>query len=107
MDHIHFLLGDFRLGLTASVLIGAIPGVWLGARVSSRSDGVLVRRALTVVMLASGAKLLGVPTGGVLVLTVVAIAVGSATWAWLRTRHGEEPFVWQERRRHRAAAATP
>ena len=99
----HVLLGDFRLGLTASVLVGAIPGVWLGARVSSRSDGILVRRALAVVMLASGAKLLGVPTGGVLALSVVAVVAGSAGWAWLRTRHGEAPLVWQQRRRQQAA----
>ena len=55
----HLLFGDFVLGLTGSILVGAIPGVWIGARVSSRSPGSLVRRALAVVMLASGTKLLG------------------------------------------------
>jgi uncharacterized membrane protein YfcA len=102
----HVFLGDFRLGLTTSILIGAVPGVWLGARFSSRSSGVLVRRALAVVMLASGAKLLGASTGWVLVLAVTAIVGGSAGWAWLRTRNGEEPFVFQQRRK-RPAAAVP
>lgn len=100
----HVLLGDFRLGLTTSILIGAIPGVWLGARISSRSSGVLVRRALAVVMLASGAKLLGAPTGWVLALAATAIVLGTAGWAWLRTLHGEAPFVWQQRRRRQAPA---
>ena len=100
----HVFLGDFRLGLTTSILIGAIPGVWLGARVSSRSSGVLVRRALAVVMLASGVKLLGLPTGWVLAVAGTAIVGGSAGWAWLRTRNGEKPFVWQQRRKQRAAA---
>lgn len=95
----HVLLGDFRLGLTASILIGAIPGVWLGARISARSSGVLVRRALAVVMLASGAKLLGVPTNAVMALALVAIVVGTAGWAWVRTLHGEEAFVFQQRRK--------
>jgi uncharacterized protein len=103
----HVFLGDFRLGLTTSILIGAIPGVWLGARVSSRTSGILVRRALAVVMLTSGVKLLGVPTGWVLVVAGAAIVVGGAGWAWLRMQHGEDPFVWQQRRRLQAEAAAP
>jgi hypothetical protein len=97
----HLLFGDFVLGLTGSILVGAIPGVWIGARVSSRSPGSLVRRALAVVMLASGTKLLGASTEMVLGITVTALIVGATVWSWLRVRHGEAPFVWQERRRSR------
>jgi hypothetical protein len=50
-------------------------------------------------MLASGTKLLGASTGLVLVVTVTAVLAGAAVWAWLRVRHGEAPFVWQQRRR--------
>ena len=100
----HLLFGDFALGLTGSILVGAIPGVWLGARVSSRSPGSLVRRALAVVMLASGAKLLGASTIAVLVITVCALVLGGGAWAWLRVRHGEAPLVYQQRRRTRRAA---
>jgi uncharacterized membrane protein YfcA len=95
----HLLFGDFTLGLTGSILVGAIPGVWLGARVSSRSPGSLVRRALAIVMLASGAKLLGASTAVVLVVGLTAVFAGAGTWAWLRVRHGEAPLVWQQRRR--------
>src|SRR5438445_236378 len=42
----HLLYGDFRLILTASLLIGAIPGVYLGARASAHAPARLVRRAL-------------------------------------------------------------
>ena len=101
----HILFGDFALGLTGSILVGAIPGVWIGARVSSRSPGSLVRRALAVIMLASGAKLLGAPTGLVLVITVTAVVAGASVWAWLRVRHGEAPLVWQQRRRVPRSAA--
>lgn len=95
----HILFGDFTLGLTGSILVGAIPGVWVGARVSSRSPGSLVRRALAVIMLASGTKLLGASTGIVLVITGAAVVLGAAAWAWVRVRHGEAPFVVQQRRR--------
>jgi uncharacterized membrane protein YfcA len=95
----HILFGDFTVGLTGSVLVGAIPGVWLGARVSSHSPGGLVRRALAVVLLASGTKLLGASTALVLVVVAAALIGGAATWAWVRVRHGEAPLVWQQRRR--------
>ncbi len=35
----HLLFGDFQLDLTASLLIGALPGVYVGARVSSVAPG--------------------------------------------------------------------
>ena len=54
----HILFGDFRLGLTTSVLLGAIPGVYAGARVSARGTSRLVRPALVVVLTASAVKLL-------------------------------------------------
>lgn len=98
----HLLFGDFSLALTGSILVGAVPGVWLGARVSSRSPGSLVRRALTVIMLASGVKLLGAPTPWVLGITLTAVIGGAVTWAWVRVRHGEAALVWQQRRRARA-----
>ena len=87
----HLLFGDFRLGLTTSLLIGSLPGVYAGARLSSRASGALVRRCLVVVLLASGLKLLGLPTPalGVVVLLAVAVAVGTA----LRARRVPEPVA--------------
>ncbi|MGH3976083.1 MAG: sulfite exporter TauE/SafE family protein, partial [Pseudonocardiaceae bacterium] len=56
----HLLFGDFRLDLTTSLLLGCIPGVWVGAQLSARAPGGLVRRALAFVLLASALKLLNV-----------------------------------------------
>src|SRR5262245_10144292 len=47
----HILFGDFRMSLTASLLVGSIPGVWVGARLSAGAPGGLVRRALAFVLL--------------------------------------------------------
>jgi uncharacterized protein len=84
----HILFGDFRLGLTGSLLIGAIPGAYLGAQMSSRLPGALIRRALAFVLLASALKLLGasnVVTGASLVAVIV---LAPPTWMLLRRRHG-------------------
>jgi uncharacterized protein len=55
----HVLFGDFQLSLTASILIGAIPGVFIGAQLSSRAPDHIIRPALIIVLLASASKLLG------------------------------------------------
>lgn len=84
----HVLFGDFRLDLTTSLLVGSVPGVWLGAQLSSRAPAGLIRRALTVVLLASALKLLGVPTATLgIILGVLAV---TAPWAWatVRARNG-------------------
>jgi uncharacterized membrane protein YfcA len=58
----HLLFGDVSLGLTGSLLVGAIPAVWIGAHISSRAPDRFIRPILPVILVASGMKMLGVPT---------------------------------------------
>ena len=95
----HILFGDFQLGLTATILVGAIPGVYLGARVSSRAPGGLVRRALALVLMASGLKLLGASNEAILAAVVGALILGPLTWRLVRR------YYASRRRALRAAAA--
>ena len=99
----HLLFGDFRLAITASILIGSIPGVYLGAKLSSRAPDAVVRPALVVVLLASGLKLLNVATGelGVIILAVAVLglplwgildAIGWHDDCWVRA--GESKRLW-------------
>ena len=75
----HALFGKVDLPVTLSLLIGSVPGVYLGARVSSRSPDRLIRPVLAVVLIVSGLKMLKVSTpvvGAVAaVLTVVALVM--------------------------------
>jgi uncharacterized membrane protein YfcA len=68
----HVLFGDFKLALTASILVGAIPGVFMGAQLSSRAPDHIIRPALIIVLLASSSKLLGASN------QVAALAVAGA-----------------------------
>jgi uncharacterized membrane protein YfcA len=80
----HLLFGDFRLGVTVSLLIGSLPGVYLGARVSSRAPDHLIRPVLVFVLTQSGLKLLDVPNA-IVGLLIVAAAVAVAVRAlWIR-----------------------
>ncbi|MGI5273482.1 sulfite exporter TauE/SafE family protein [Nonomuraea sp. CA-218870] len=78
----HLLFGDFQLDLTTSLLIGSIPGVYLGARISSRAPGGLIRAMLAIVLLASALKLLNVGNTLTLVALAVATAVIAIGWRW-------------------------
>lgn len=73
----HILFGDFELGLTTSLLVGAIPGVYFGARISSRAPDGIIRPILVVVLLISSVKLLGASDAVVVGLFAVALGVGA------------------------------
>ncbi|MEJ8279326.1 sulfite exporter TauE/SafE family protein [Pseudonocardia spirodelae] len=83
----HLFFGDVHVGLAAALLVGALPGVWLGARVSSAGTGRLVKPVVTAVLLASALALLGVPGPAVLGATAVALVV---TVALLPRRRGTQ-----------------
>ena len=78
----HIFFGDFKLALTASILVGAIPGVFMGAQLSSRAPDHIIRPALIIVLLASSSKLLGasnqVAAGAVALAALVMVAVSLA-----------------------------
>ncbi|RJK97899.1 sulfite exporter TauE/SafE family protein [Vallicoccus soli] len=97
----HMLFGDFQLDVTTSLLVGALPGVYVGARFSSRANGGLVRRALTLVLLASGLKLVGVPNVALGWCLLAVCVAGPLAWAWARRRAG----LPATGRRERAARA--
>jgi uncharacterized protein len=80
----HILFGDFKLGLTASILIGSIPGVLIGASVSSYAPTAFIRGALTVVLLVSGLKLVNVPTLAIGIVLAIALAILLAMWLYVR-----------------------
>ena len=76
----HIIVGDFELGLTASILIGALPAVYVGARLSSKAPDGIIRPMLVFVLLASALKLLGVSTGLLGIILLGVIFIGLAVW---------------------------
>jgi uncharacterized protein len=89
----HLLFGSFSLAVTASLLVGAIPGAWIGAQVSSRAPGGIIRRILAILLLASGLKLLGAPTEVVLASSVAAILFAFVAWRIIRDRVRRRPMT--------------
>jgi len=63
--------------IVVSLLIGQIPGVWVGARMSSRYDGHALRWLLMVVLAATALRLLGVSSliAGIIAIVGVTVVV--------------------------------
>jgi uncharacterized membrane protein YfcA len=89
----HLFFGDFHLDVTASLLIGCLPGVYVGAQLSSRAPGGIIRRALSLVLLASALKLVGASTAVTGAVLAAVMLAGPPLWAWARVRHGFPPLA--------------
>jgi uncharacterized membrane protein YfcA len=92
----HALFGQVKLSLTASLLVGSLPGVYLGALVSSRAPDRIIRPTIVVVLVASALKLLGASNPLVLGVSLLLIAGAVASHV---LRRSEAP--------HAAAPASP
>ncbi|HEY5155366.1 MAG TPA: sulfite exporter TauE/SafE family protein, partial [Acidimicrobiales bacterium] len=72
----HMLFGQVQLDVTTSLVVGSVPGVYLGARLSSRSPDHIIRPILAMVLILSGLKMLHVSTP---VVGAVAVVLSVAT----------------------------
>ncbi len=80
----HLFFGDLHLGLTASLLLGSVPGVYLGARVSSRAPDRIIRPVLVVVLTVSALKLIGA-SNEVALAVLGGVGLGALVmYAWRR-----------------------
>jgi uncharacterized protein len=72
----HLLFGDVSFAVAGSLMVGAVPGVLIGARISSRAPDHIIRPILVIVLIASGAKLLDAPNEWLLTFLGAAVVVG-------------------------------
>jgi uncharacterized membrane protein YfcA len=84
----HLASGNIDYGLAGTILVGSLPGVWIGSHLATRLPERGLRPALGIVLLASGLALLGkagvdVPAG---VLIGAPIALAALTAAAMRRR---------------------
>jgi uncharacterized protein len=80
----HLFFGDLQFGLTLSLVLGSVPGVYLGARVSSRAPDRIIRPVLVVVLTVSALALLGASNTVILAILGGAGLGALVTYAWRR-----------------------
>jgi len=101
----HAFYGELDLGISIPLIIGSVPGAYIGAQLSARLPGGFIRRALAFVLLASGLKLLNVPNVTTGVILIVALVAGPLLWMYIRRRHGFPALASVEMRQAREAKA--
>ena len=74
----HLIFGNLQFGLTSSVLVGAIPGVYVGARISAKGVDRYIRPALIAVLTISALKLIGASNDVLLAATIVSVIIVAA-----------------------------
>lgn len=98
------IFGHVVLSVTGALLVGSIPGAYIGAQLSSRLPGALVRRALAFVLLASALKSLNVNTIATAIILIVVAALAGPIWMLLRRANGFPAWPKHERQAANTAA---
>ncbi|SNU02472.1 hypothetical protein SAMN06298212_1383 [Ruaniaceae bacterium KH17] len=98
----HAIFGDLDLGISLPLILGSVPGAYIGARLSASLPGGIVRRALAFVLLASGMKLLDVPNVTTALILLGFAIGGSLLWMYIRIRHGMPALASVEMRQRHA-----
>jgi hypothetical protein len=82
----HLLFGDFEPAIAGALLIGAVPTVYIGARLSAQAPDRVVRPILILVLLGTGLELLGAPLVVTGVIVTTAAVAGLYTYRVLRAQ---------------------
>jgi hypothetical protein len=89
----HLVSGHVDLALAGNILIGSVPGVWIGAALATRMPEHTLRPALGIVLLAAGLALLNKAGAhypiAVIFLAPAAVALLATALHLLRTRAAE------------------
>ncbi len=96
----HIIVGNLEWGLTASILIGSVPAVYFGARMSVIARDGVIRPALVFVLLASALKLLNVETNTLGVTLGLFVLVAFPIWAAVDAA-GHPEALWDSVRQPR------
>ena len=85
----HIVAGNVDFALAGTILLGSVPGVWVGSHLSVRVPIAALRTTLAIVLLGSGLGLLakaGVGVPGFVLAGVPLIAAVLVGWSTLRDR---------------------
>jgi hypothetical protein len=72
--------GNVDFGLAGTILLGSVPGVWLGSHWSVRVEPAVLRMTLAIVLIGAGLALLikaglGIPVGVIVPFPLAVIAL--------------------------------
>jgi uncharacterized membrane protein YfcA len=87
----HLVSGNVDLALAGNILVGSLPGVWLGVTLSTRLPANGLRPALGIVLLASALGLLSKAGAAIPAAAIVSVPAGLGVLAWALHRLRARP----------------
>jgi len=87
------LFGHVDLSVTAALVVGSVPAVFVGSLLSSRAPDRVLRPLIGVTLYASGLKYVGLSPGALVAVLLGTAAVAGVAWLALRRRHRQRQLT--------------
>ncbi|MGB5951586.1 MAG: sulfite exporter TauE/SafE family protein [Ornithinimicrobium sp.] len=84
----HVIVTGVTWSILIPLIVGGVPGTYLGARIAAWVPQGIIRRGIAIVLSLTGLALLGVPPTWVGLIGGGALILGPLAWAGLRVAHG-------------------
>ncbi len=89
----HVMLTGIDWDVLIPLVIGSIPGIYVGSKVANRVPQMFIRRGIVLLLFITGLGLVGVDPVVSLITGGVAFVLGTIAWAMLRRRYGLPAFA--------------
>ncbi|KHL18873.1 hypothetical protein CLV56_1350 [Mumia flava] len=80
----HVIVSGVDVGVLVPLIVGGMPGTFLGARIANRVPQAVVRRGIVIVLSLTGLTLLGVPPVAIGLIAAGLVILGPVVWALVR-----------------------
>jgi uncharacterized membrane protein YfcA len=90
----HIVAGNVDFGLAANILVGSVPGVWIGSNLTLRVGNGVLRTTLALVLIGAGLALLskaGLGIPGAVIAAFPAAIAAMVIWVLVRDRRRDAP----------------
>ncbi len=96
----HVIVTGVTWSILIPLIIGGVPGTFLGAQLASWVPPGVIRRGIAIVLSLTGLAMVGVPPVTVGLIGAGAVVLGPVLWGAVRRMHGEPAFYGAVLGRH-------
>lgn len=89
----HVLVNGVEWAVLIPLVVGGMPGTYLGAQLAGSVSQGVIRRGIAMVLTLTGLALLGVPPVTVGILGAAFLILGPVAWGLVRRAHGHPAFA--------------
>lgn len=88
----HVIVTGVTWSILIPLVIGGMPGTYLGARLANWVPSGVIRRGIAMVLTLTGLAMVGLPAVAVGIIGAGMVILGPVLWGLVRRRHGQPAF---------------